>query len=214
MKYAIFSDVHGNLGALGHMLHHAREQGAQQYLYLGDIGYDACIESLRQAGTTCIFGNGEVSTWRSLSPENQAWVLSWTAMQCYSEENFWVSHASPLWPQADISLQSYLDTRRQLQGFQPFPYYLSLNDAMFLAFETLMQAPTQVLFHGHTHIQKTWVFQADNRVMAYPPKSFALQDDEIYIIGVGSVGQARDFSGLCYVLFDSDSRWVEFVRLS
>jgi hypothetical protein len=52
VKYAIFSDVHGNLESLEAVLAHAAEQGVGFHLCLGDvIGYGAnpneCVDRVR-----------------------------------------------------------------------------------------------------------------------------------------------------------------------
>ena len=42
MKYAIISDIHGNLEALNTVLEHAQAQGAEKFVCGGDVvGYNA-----------------------------------------------------------------------------------------------------------------------------------------------------------------------------
>ena len=104
MKYAVISDVHGNLPALEAVLADARRQGAGHYLFAGDYCIsgawpEECIAAVRAIPEkTVIRGNEEkylenligkdqkqwtdgqmqVSYWcyRNLSAENRDWVLS------------------------------------------------------------------------------------------------------------------------------------------
>ena len=45
MKYALLSDLHGNLQALDACLEHARANGAEQYAFIGDlVGYGGGLD--------------------------------------------------------------------------------------------------------------------------------------------------------------------------
>ena len=65
MKYAVISDIHGNLPAFKAVLQDAKEQKAERYIFLGDYygGYSdgnevlAIIRNMKNAGV--ITGNGQ-----------------------------------------------------------------------------------------------------------------------------------------------------------
>ena len=62
MKYAILSDIHGNLEALEAVLIHSEEEKIDRFIALGDlVGYGvdpvACINRLRDYNFTCVLGN-------------------------------------------------------------------------------------------------------------------------------------------------------------
>ena len=65
MKYAIFSDIHGNIHALRAALSDAKSQGAEKYIFLGDYvhgfpwGNDVTNAIRGLEATTVISGNGE-----------------------------------------------------------------------------------------------------------------------------------------------------------
>ena len=126
MKYAIFSDIHGNFPALTAALDDARAQGADAYLMLGDYIRDLqwnneVIETIRNlSSATVIRGNGEgylydlqrqdQSQWvyeqlkpiywcyRDLSPENIKYLttLPETAVITDEGENIRLSHSLKL----------------------------------------------------------------------------------------------------------------------
>ena len=59
MRIAVFSDVHGNLGALKAVLRQIKEKGADTVVFLGDIfqrGNEEiqCLELLKDSGIICL----------------------------------------------------------------------------------------------------------------------------------------------------------------
>lgn len=65
MKIAVFSDVHGNLGALKAVLGQIREKNADLTVFLGDVfqrGNEEfeCLELLKDSGIVCLKGNCEL----------------------------------------------------------------------------------------------------------------------------------------------------------
>jgi predicted phosphodiesterase len=65
MKIAVFTDVHGNLGALKTVLEKIKEKKADKAIFLGDIfqrGNEEieCLELLKDSGTICLKGNCEL----------------------------------------------------------------------------------------------------------------------------------------------------------
>ena len=211
MRYAIFSDIHNNTTALSRILTDADTRQVQAYLCLGDVGVDQCVELVRNRGAATVFGNWEVSNWRLLSPGNQRWALNLPPVRCY--DGFWISHAAPVWPKQLGSLDQVVKNRRHLHLGGLFPYYLNVSDDLWRAFAELTAAGIPLLFHGHTHRQIGWSFTPDNRISRHAPVNLDLKPDHCYIIGVGSVGQPKDFTGPAYIIFDAGAKRVEFIRL-
>ena len=212
MRYAIFSDTHSNAPALSHMIQEAQTRQIDAYLCLGDVGNDACVRLVRNLGTSTVFGNGEVGSWHYLSEHNQAWALALPPLIRFSEAGFWISHASPAWPNDMSSLQIYLKQRHQAGGYA-FPYYFHEDEQLMTAFSTLLSHQVPLLFHGHTHQQQVWAFDANNQVHRQVPRSFSLQPSWAYVVGVGSVGQPRDVDKPSYVIFDTETVTTTFVRV-
>ena len=75
MRYAILSDVHGNLEALTAVLDHLAGQRIDRYLGLGDfVGYgadpEACLSRLQAMSLTAVCGNHE---WACLGKLDARW---------------------------------------------------------------------------------------------------------------------------------------------
>lgn len=89
MKLALITDLHANREAVEAVVAHAREQGAQQFAFLGDyVGYGAdpawVVDFVRtqvEAGAWAVQGNHDAATVRGPMPsmrEDAAKVTEWT----------------------------------------------------------------------------------------------------------------------------------------
>ena len=80
MKYAVISDVHGNLPALEAVLADAARQGAARYLFAGDYGIsgpwpDRCVTAIRAVpDATVIRGNEEKYLENLIGQDPAAWT--------------------------------------------------------------------------------------------------------------------------------------------
>jgi len=209
MRYAIFSDVHNNDRALSQVLRDTYQRNINTYLCLGDTGTDPSAQLARGVNAESVFGNWEVSGWRHLSPQLQQEVLNLPPMRKYN--NFWISHAAPTWPDTVTSLRQFLKNRSSISSV--FPYYVRESGELWQAFSELLNANVPLLFHGHTHRQVVWTLMPDNDLKKSRPQEIDLVPGNTYIIGVGSVGQPKDSIHPSYVVFDSDTRQVEFIRV-
>jgi len=217
VKFAVFSDVHGNLEALDAVLAHAAREGAAFYLCLGDvIGYGAnpneCVDRVRalQPGV-CLRGNHDAAavdareraffhevalqgihfSARHLTPENAEFLHALPYV--YREhERMMAVHASPYHPE---SWEYVLDVAGAERAF----------DAM---------APARVAFIGHSH--SPVVLIDDGRVQRFPGQD-ALEMDlaaRRYVLNVGSVGQPRDGNpDASYVVYDDGADSVAHHRV-
>ena len=62
MKYAIISDIHGNVEALKNVLTHLESEEISQIICLGDVvGYgpkpNECVELVKERTDVCLMGN-------------------------------------------------------------------------------------------------------------------------------------------------------------
>lgn len=210
MRYAIFSDVHNNDRALSQVLHHAHQRNIDACLCLGDTGTDPSVQLVRGANAESVFGNWEVSGWRYLSPQLQQQALDLPPMRKY--DNFWISHAAPTWPDSVTSLQQFITNRSSISSV--FPYYVRESNELWQAFSELLNANIPLLFHGHTHQQIVWALTPDNDLKQSRPQELILVPGNTYIVGVGSVGQPKDSAYPSYVVFDTHTQRVEFIRVS
>ncbi len=211
MRYAIFSDIHNNSAALAAVLRHAQQNQVDGYFCLGDIGIDNCIHLVREVNAPTVFGNWEVGNWRGLTRLNQQWVL--TLAPTLQQNNFWLTHAAPLWPSDIRTLADFNAQRHRLSMANCFPYLLRESNELWASFAKLTEAKIPLMFHGHTHIQMSWRFQADHRLEKSYSRNISLQPDETFIIGVGSVGSPNDEPGAAYVIYDDIAQQVEMFRV-
>jgi predicted phosphodiesterase len=211
MRYAIFSDVHNDSSALAAVLRHAGNQQIDRYFCLGDVGIDACVDLVRHVAAPTVFGNWEVSGWRHLSNENRRWALELPPVR--REPHFWLTHASPLWPQNLATLADLNANRHQVSLSKLFPYLHYESEALWQAIAALVEAGVRLMFHGHTHRQLGWRFTADNRLQKITRRTVALQPGDTIIVGVGSVGRPLDGPGAAYVIYDDQARQVELLRV-
>ncbi|MBE7550124.1 MAG: metallophosphoesterase family protein [Anaerolineales bacterium] len=211
MRYAIFSDIHNETRALLKVLRHAREHSVEGYFCLGDVGVDDCVALVREAGAPAVFGNWEVSGWPHLSPENQAWALGLPPFR--KEANFWLTHATPLWPAHLKSLADLNAKRRNVPLSPLFPYLHFECPALWEIMGNLTGAGMPLLFHGHTHRQMAWRFTADNHLQKLSHSCITLRPGDTLVVGVGSVGRPEDGPGAAYAIYDDTLKQVELVRV-
>jgi predicted phosphodiesterase len=213
MRYAILSDIHGNQLALERVLADANLQRAEAILCLGDVGSDACLDRLRQAGAELTFGNWEVSQWGYLSQDNQAWVRGLSPM--LAGEGFLAVHAAPWWPEGLSTVKDFMDYILQ-QGVKwrtLFPYLDRDEDARWQAVAELEQADRRILFHGHTHVQMAHRAGPSGCMVRLRQREFALDRRARYVVGVGSVGRPEDDPAPKYALYDDGTASVRLRAL-
>lgn len=182
MKYAIISDIHGNMPALKLVLEDARKQGADAFLFAGDYCVSApwfnevvaCMRSLPNARFIC--GNEErylhlpdgedgqfaVSRWagRSMSAEDIAWLdalperLNW---ECEGV-SFHMAHPSrSLIGEAEWrDFNPYVLTARYSSAIKRETFLTDIRSTLAQAkdFQTLLTTlASGVYIFGHSHIQ-------------------------------------------------------------
>lgn len=223
MRFAIFSDLHDNFAALLHVLADAEQQRADQLIFLGDAGRDPqLLSTLQQQGVACTFGNWEVSGLRHLAAPLADWVGAWSATILHGEAIF--CHATPDMP-ATIT-NTVTAGQMMANGISwstLFPRLHRNEHARWVALAALETGNRRVAFHGHTHIQMVWAWQAEQagqrQLRSFTePVEFDLDGGPVeaptrYLIGVGSAGQPDDGPKLCYALYDDNARRVVLRRL-
>jgi len=216
MRYALFSDVHGNIEALEAILGRFRELGGiDRWICLGDVvGYgaepDACCSRIREVADVTLLGNHDAAVsgrmdysyyydaarealdWcrDQLSPENLRWLE--TLPYTHREGDVEFSHGSPHRP-------------------EDYDYVFCAEQAhdVLLAKSDL----ARVTFIGHSHLTRVFAV-TDDEALDVVATRFTLKDDFHYIVTVGSVGQPRDYDPrACAAIYDSDKRAFEYVRV-
>ena len=209
MRIALFGDIHANLEALEAVLEDASQQGATDYVCMGDVvGYNAdpaaCLEKVRAMNCPTVKGNHDEDASGSHSLETMnpiaATALEWTREQLSTEQRLWLARLRMVRQVSDFTVvHSTLD--------QPANWNYVTN--RFDAMSNFSYQFTQICFHGHTHVPR--VYMKTDKVQEVLADSIAIEDTAKYFINVGSVGQPRDGDWrACYALYDLDHNMIVF----
>ncbi len=213
MKLGILSDVHGNYEALKRAIEILEMEGAEKLVCLGDIvGYgpspSECIRKVRESCDTVVLGNHDAAIIGKEDPHrfNRYALISniWTAEQLSPEDK---DYLSSLPYTKNDEKDSYLLVHAS--PFQPeyFNYILSPNDALF----EFQEFEEKVCFIGHSH--KPAIFSSSGFLVIPNIMEKSIDDDNRYIINVGSVGQPRDGDSRgCVALYDTWRKTIRHIR--
>jgi diadenosine tetraphosphatase ApaH/serine/threonine PP2A family protein phosphatase len=204
LKIGLISDIHGNLEALTAALRSLEKRRVDRLYCLGDVvGYGAnpgeCLELVREKAELQLMGNHDAAA---------AGIESLEKFNPYARE-------AAIWTQRILSGEQrqflaglpYEVIRGQMHLVHSAPAHPQGWDYIFSALDAYRQfgsAQAPDCFVGHSHLPgEYWEGAAVGR----------RENAERRIINIGSVGQPRDRdSRLCFVIFDEESREVQFVR--
>lgn len=212
MKYAIVSDIHGNIESLERALKQVDDEDT--VLCLGDIvGYgpnpNECVARIRERAKNAVLGNHDLAALENYGVEyfNEAAreAIHWTQNVLNEENRAWLNGLS-----YELRFPDFLLVHGAPVDY--FEYILDKRSAT-KAF-SLTDAP--LVFIGHTHIAEYWVQEPDGTIghkHMQDGGTLHLEEGKRYIVDVGSVGQPRDLNPhASFVKFDSATRNVEWVR--
>ena len=218
MRYAILSDIHANLEALHVVLDAVESMGVDEVLSLGDlVGYNAdpneCVRLVREREIPTLMGNHDAVAC-GLSDAVDFNPIARTAA-IWTRENLAPDHREYLLAQPE---QRSLDGGiRLVHGsmLHRDHYLLSGYDILENVHRMRAEEPgVRILLFGHTHNQVAFVCDGEDNLSQVSSPRFTLQDDRVYLINPGSVGQPRDQDPRSsFLLLDTNERSVEFLRL-
>ena len=214
MRYAVLSDIHGNLEALRAVLADAADR-TDDVLCLGDVvGYGAdpgpCVELVATRAHAIVAGNHEHAVIGRLD-------LNWFNRY---------ARAAAEWTRErlDASCAAYLDglpltavvgdaTLVHASPHQPqeWDYLVTEEDGLvaFTAFDT------RLCFVGHSHVPAVWSLGSSGPDYGRGEVSVTLDAGRRYIVNVGSVGQPRDRDArAAYAVWDVDARQITVRRVA
>jgi len=213
LRYAIISDIHGNIQALEAVLGVIKHLGPDKILCLGDVvGYGAkpveCISLTRETCDVVLLGNHDAAAtgrcsvdyfnpvarsaieWtRDVLSDKDVEYLGSLPLLC-SDEGFTVTHAT------------YSDP-------EDWGYIFSSFEAAveFKAFDM------SLLFYGHTHYPVVFSL-GDEEIDSQHVSELFLDGNRRYLINVGSVGQPRDGNpAACFLVYDLQNKKIEYHRV-
>ncbi|NQT88226.1 metallophosphoesterase family protein [bacterium] len=201
-RFAIISDIHANIEALGAVLADIEARGVDEIVCLGDIvGYgvdaEACLDVVRTRCAFCLCGNHDWSMINSAIGFNpvakQAIDLTRERLQpgplsLPATRRRWEFAANlPYQETREGKLFVHGSPRDPVMEYI-FPEDVDVDpDKMTEIFEAVERA----CFIGHTHLPGVFTDDMDFRRPAEIGDSFLLGDRKA-VINVGSVGQPRD----------------------
>ncbi len=212
MRFAVLSDIHGNLEALEAVLADARAHHCTHFVCLGDIvGYNAnpseCVQLIQELECPVVKGNHDEQAAIDASTkgfnELAEEAIGWTRQHLSREEKRWLTELRLTRQVRDFTIvHATLDTPRQ--------WGYVFNDLDAIASFTYQH--TSLCFFGHTHWPTAFV--CDESVRRIAPGHIVIIPDKKYFINAGSVGQPRDRDWrAAYCIFHCDRHTVEQRRV-
>ncbi len=212
MRYAVVSDIHGNLHALEAVLEDIREQVVDNYICLGDIvGYGAypeeCVTRIRDLGFTSVAGNHDYAVLGKISIEHFNTLAKTTTL--WTRENLTSASLDYL---DGMPLVQELGHISVVHGSYYSPELFDYVQTSYDAYLSLSKMHSQICFIGHSHIPVTFL---QNPFVTYTmsPEVEVPKKGKV-LVNVGSVGQPRDQNPkACYAVYDDDESKIWIRRI-
>lgn len=214
MRYAVLSDIHGNLEALGAVLADLASE-ADGVLCLGDVvGYGAdpvaCLEAVATRAQAITAGNHEhgvtgLLDLRWFNPYARA-AAEWTHGRLDDDHRQYVG-SLPLVAEVEGAMLVHASPRNP----EAWDYLLSPEDG----YEAFAAFATRLCFVGHSHQPGAWSLGSSGPAYAPGSVDLVLAAGRRYIVNVGSVGQPRDRDPrAAYALWDVERSRVTIRRVA
>ena len=218
MLTALFADVHSNLAALEACLRHARERGAERFVFLGDlVGYGpdpAAVLDVIAAidGAVVVKGNHDEAIevepkTRDLNDVAYA-VIVWTRVALSAAQRQFLSSLPLVVKEEDVCFVHSSASRPERWE------YVEDGDA---AQRSMDAARTSYVFSGHVHDQVLYFKTPTGKTASFRPtpgSHVPVPRRRGGLAIIGSVGQPRDGNpAAAYALFDDISEVMTFFRI-
>ncbi len=219
MRTALFADIHSNLEALQACLTHARREGAERFVFLGDLlGYGAdpiaCLDLIAEfveQGAPAVIGNHDAACLggplheMSLAARD---AIYWTRKRLGQRERDFLAGLPLAVPEED-RLYVHASADRP----EAWTYITSAREAA----QSLAATPARVIFVGHVHHPLLYFTTPGGAIRHFQPVPgvpIRLSDYRRWLIIVGSVGQPRDGNpAACYAIHDSAAGTLTHFRV-
>lgn len=215
MRYAVISDIHGNVEALHAVLSDIDSQGADRIICLGDIvGYYAdpeeCIRLVRERTTHVVAGNHDYAATGMLDTGNFTFyahqALEWTKNNISAESKKYLAELPLTYEEGDILFV-------HSSPFNPSQFVYIFPNSQRAILEAFDAMTHRLNFVGHAH----WPFILTldgTKTIHCSNEGVQVQKDNNYLINVGSVGQPRNFDPkAAYVIYDTEKSSITLIRV-
>jgi predicted phosphodiesterase len=203
VRYAVISDIHGNLHALEAVVREITDEGVDGCFCLGDIvGYGAfpneCVRIVQELGFPSVAGNHDYAVLERISVENFNRIAkvstAWTQETLDRNAQEFLSSLPLVREHGSMSL---------VHGTLHCPELFDYIQTSYEAFLTLSQTPGKVCFIGHSHVPVA--FRLSDHVSYTVEPEIPVPENGKVLVNVGSVGQPRDQNPMsCYAIYDDE----------
>ncbi|HKV03574.1 MAG TPA: metallophosphoesterase family protein [Candidatus Acidoferrales bacterium] len=219
MRYLVLSDIHANLTALDAVLDAARGRW-EKAVCLGDlVGYgpdpNEVIDRVRALKAVTIRGNHDKAVSGLTNPDDfnpiARDVVLWTREQLRPGN---LEYLEKL-PKGPVQAGTFSIVHGAVYDEDEYVF------SPALALDGLSNAPSPVVFFGHTHIQGGFALRnEDVQVLTFkhaggnPYSTFTTEPVINYLLNPGSIGQPRDGDPrAAFAIADLEKQSVEFWRI-
>jgi diadenosine tetraphosphatase ApaH/serine/threonine PP2A family protein phosphatase len=213
MRYAIFSDIHGNLEALEAVLRDAEERKCTHFVCLGDVvGYNAnpheCVDRIRKLDCPTVKGNHDeqASIEESSRDFNELaeQAINWTREHLDEEDKQWLRDL-----RFQVQVRDFTIVHATLDTPEQWGYVFNNLDAT----ASFTHQHTTVCFFGHTHVPMAFI-QEEGGVRRVRVDQLPIDAAKKYFINTGGVGQPRDGDWrAAYCVYHLEKNVVEQCRV-
>ena len=231
MKYAIISDIHGNLAAFKQTLVDARKRGCEKIICLGDLtGYGKqsveCVELAMREVDVCLMGNHDSACCGKENPIelifNRNYDVDVATRDLLDRRQMdWLRERPYVWQEQDFAC-----AHGEFANPKSWGYVINPIDAWL----SLRLMDESALFVGHSHVP------AISRLSAFDAKKARSMDQQValeglsglhqvkvrsctiergarYVVNVGSVGRPRMGSKATYAIYDDAAKRISLVAV-
>lgn len=211
MRYAILSDIHGNLDALKAVLRSLDTENIDSYVCLGDIvGYGPqpaeCLHEIQKYANIVVAGNHDfaacdklnISTFNVLAKE----AILWTRNRLSEADTQYLF---------GLPLEEKAEGCHFVHGTLCAPELFDYVQSAYDAYLTMSKMDGAVCFIGHSHVPIT--FLLGESVYYTVRDTIPVGRFEKAVVNVGSVGQPRDKDPrACFAIYDTKDQTVQLRR--
>lgn len=219
MLIALMSDIHGNREAFDACLNHARKQGAERYILLGDlVGYgadpNAVVDRVRGLNPHAVIRGNHDKVGAGLEPSDAfnsvaRAAIRWTYEALSDDNRDWLAEL----PTGPVAIDELVEICHGTP-FDEDVYVFDDTDVL----RAMEASSRRVCLFGHTHVQVGYRLSQHSLTLetADPRRPLPIQiGDGHYLINCGSVGQPRDGDSRCgFGIYDAAQQVVEIHRLA
>lgn len=219
-KIALFADIHSNLEAFEACIEHAEHQGADQFVFLGDlVGYNAdpvaiiekVAELIDKKKAIAVLGNHDeaVFTDHSTRMNTNAWAaIQWTREQLGDDHVAFLKSLPLIVKDEDILYVHANASNPHKWGY--------IHDGL-AAWHCSEAAGTPYTFVGHVHEPTVYYQSAVGKLIRFMPGNgevMPMPKHRKWVTVTGSLGQPRDGNPAAnYALFEPDQEVITFNRI-